>query len=34
MGWKPDMQATRRFLHDFGYSENDLPAGGKMMEIL
>ncbi|MDI6753531.1 MAG: DUF362 domain-containing protein [Thermodesulfobacteriota bacterium] len=32
MGWRPNMEATRRFLTDFGYSESDLPAGGKIIE--
>jgi hypothetical protein len=33
MGWKPNMKATRRMLTDFGYSEEDLPAGGKIIEV-
>jgi uncharacterized protein (DUF362 family) len=33
MGWKPNMQATRRFLSEFGYDEKDLPGGGKIVEI-
>jgi len=32
MGWKPDMETTRRMLTDFGYSEADLPDGGKIVE--
>lgn len=32
MGWKPNMEATRRILTGFGYSESDLPAGGKIVE--
>ena len=32
MGWKPDMETTRRMLTDFGYSESDLPDGGKIVE--
>ncbi|MFH1351251.1 MAG: hypothetical protein ABII26_09970, partial [Pseudomonadota bacterium] len=28
MGWKPNMKAARRMLTEFGYSEDDLPAGG------
>ncbi len=33
MGWQPNMEATRRMLTDFGYSESDLPAGGKIIEV-
>jgi hypothetical protein len=33
MGWPPDMQATARFLTDFGYEEKDLPGGGRIVEI-
>ena len=33
MGWKPNMKATRRMLTEFGYDENDLPAGGKIIEV-
>ena len=33
MGWKINMEATRRMLTDFGYNEADLPAGGKIIEI-
>lgn len=32
MGWGPDMKTTSRMLTDFGYSESDLPAGGKIVE--
>jgi hypothetical protein len=32
MGWEPDMETTRRMLTDFGYSESDLPDGGKIVE--
>ncbi len=32
MGWHPYMPATLRMLTDFGYTERDLPAGGKIME--
>jgi len=32
MGWEPIKEVTRRMLSDFGYSESDLPAGGKMIE--
>jgi hypothetical protein len=33
MGWEPNMEATRRILSDFGYSESDLPVGGKIIEV-
>jgi hypothetical protein len=33
MGWAPDMEALSRFLTEFGYTEADLPNGGKIMEI-
>lgn len=33
MGWKPNMNATQRFLADFGYNKDDLPAGGKIIEV-
>jgi len=33
MGWRPNMEATRRLLTDFGFSESDLPAGGKIIEV-
>jgi hypothetical protein len=33
MGWQPNMRATRRMLTDFGYTENDLPDQGKIIEI-
>jgi hypothetical protein len=33
MGWTVNMNATRRMLTDFGYSEEDLPQGGKLIEI-
>jgi hypothetical protein len=33
MGWKPNMEATRRMLKDFGYKESDLPEGGKLIEV-
>jgi len=32
MGWKPNEKATRRMLTDFGLSEDDLPAGGKIID--
>ncbi|MFC1866728.1 DUF362 domain-containing protein [Thermodesulfobacteriota bacterium] len=33
MGWKPNIKAARRMLTEFGYHENELPAGGKIIEI-
>jgi len=33
MGWEPNKEAIRRMLSDFGYSESDLPAGGKLIEV-
>jgi hypothetical protein len=33
MGWPVNMNAARRMLTDFGYSEGDLPQGGKLIEI-
>jgi len=33
MGWKPNMGAARRMLTDFGYTEQDLPAGGKIIKV-
>jgi hypothetical protein len=33
MGWRPDMDALSRFLTEFGYTEADLPNGGKIVEI-
>ena len=33
MGWRPNLQATKRFLTEFGYDEKDLPAGGKITEV-
>jgi hypothetical protein len=32
MGWEPNMEATTRMLTEYGYSESDLPAGGKIIE--
>ena len=32
MGWKPYMEPTRSMLTEFGYSESDLPDGGKIIE--
>ena len=33
MGWGYQREATRRMLTEFGFSENDLPNGGKIIEI-
>ena len=33
MGWDLNMEVTRRMLTDFGYQENDLPGGGKIIEV-
>jgi hypothetical protein len=33
MGWQPNMKITHRMLTDFGYNENDLPNGGKIIEL-
>ena len=33
MGWKPNRTAIRKMLNAFGYSESDLPAGGRLIEI-
>ncbi len=33
MGWATNIDATRRMLSGFGYSENDLPAGGQIIEL-
>ncbi|MBU2498714.1 MAG: DUF362 domain-containing protein [Proteobacteria bacterium] len=33
MGWRPNLGATRRMLEAFGYSESDLPSGGKIIEV-
>jgi hypothetical protein len=33
MGWGYEIEATRRMLTEFGFSENDLPNGGKIIEI-
>jgi hypothetical protein len=33
MGWNVDKEVTRRMLTDFGYTESDLPAGGKIIEV-
>lgn len=34
MGWKPEMDTTARMLSDFGYSQADLPNGGRILEVL
>lgn len=33
MGWPPNMDATFRMLSAFGYSENDLPYNGQIIEL-
>jgi hypothetical protein len=33
MGWSINMDATTRFLSEFGYSESDLSNGGKIIEV-
>ena len=33
MGWEPNKYVTPRMLSDFGYSANDLPTGGKLIEV-
>jgi hypothetical protein len=33
MGWPVNMDATKRFLTEFGYSESDLPNLGKIVEV-
>jgi len=33
MGWAPDMDALSQFLTGFGYTEVDLPNGGKILAI-
>lgn len=33
MGWGCEMEATRRMLTEFGFSENDLPNGGRIVEV-
>ena len=33
MGWRPNMRATKRMLSEFGYSESDLPEGGRIIEV-
>jgi hypothetical protein len=33
MGWTINKKATRRMLTDFGLTESDLPAGGKLIEV-
>jgi hypothetical protein len=33
MGWSINMDATTRFLTEFGYSESDLPNTGKIVEV-
>lgn len=33
MGWHPNMEMTHRMLAEFGYNENDLLSGGKLIEV-
>ncbi|MFC1884153.1 DUF362 domain-containing protein, partial [Thermodesulfobacteriota bacterium] len=33
MNWQPNMEVASRMLSEFGYSVNDLPSGGKIMEL-
>jgi hypothetical protein len=33
MGWGPNMKMTRRMLTEFGYTQADLPAGGRLIEV-
>jgi hypothetical protein len=33
MGWRPNMEAARRMLTDFGYKESDLPYSGRLVEV-
>jgi Domain of unknown function (DUF362) len=33
MGWEINMDATNRFLSEFGYKEADLPNGGNIIEV-
>jgi hypothetical protein len=33
MGWELNREMTRRMLTEFGYTEADLPAGGKLIEV-
>jgi hypothetical protein len=33
IGWKVNMKAVNRMLTDFGLTESDLPAGGKLIEV-
>ena len=33
MGWELNRKAVLRMLTDFGYSESDLPEGGKLIEV-
>ena len=33
MGWEPTKEVIHRMLSDFGYSEADLPNGGKIIEV-
>jgi hypothetical protein len=33
MGWEPNMEMTSRMLTEFGYTEDDLPHGGNLIEV-
>jgi hypothetical protein len=33
MGWEPNREMTRRMLTEFGYTEEDLPEGGNLIEV-
>lgn len=33
MGWKPEKEMTERMLSEFGYSPQDLPNGGRILEL-
>jgi hypothetical protein len=33
MGWELNREMTRRMLTEFGYTEADLPGGGKLIEV-
>jgi len=33
LGWPVNMDAAKRFLSEFGYSESDLPNGGRIIDV-
>jgi len=33
LSWEPNREMTRRMLTEFGYTEADLPAGGRLIEV-